>query len=230
MNDKISVLIPMFNRELFIEQSLDSILNQTYKNLDIIVYDDGSTDKSVEIIKSFMKKDNRIRLIEGKVNKGVGYARNQLLENCTTKYACWLDSDDISHLKRIELQYSKLNNKNLLVFTDWVWLHLIKNSWQGNTRNSNSQAFATLMFPVDKDIKFDIDKKLGGEDWDWIKKMKEKYQETNVDKILYYVRFHNDRIGTWKRKIREDLGGKIGKEIIDKLSYKELIEYYKKNF
>lgn len=94
MSECISVLIPMYNRELFIEKSLNSILNQTFTNLDIIIYDDGSHDNSVNIVRKMMVNDRRIRLIEGGINKGVGYARNRLLEVCNTKYAIFHDSDD----------------------------------------------------------------------------------------------------------------------------------------
>lgn len=225
MNEKISVLIPMFNRQEYIYEAVTSILNQTYKNLDVIIYDDGSTDSSINIVKRLMDKDSRIQLIEGKENKGIGHARNMLIEACRTEYACWQDSDDISDPNKIELQI-KFENK--LVFTHWVWLHNIDNQWVERVKNSDKQGFATLLFPVDKTIKFDPMKKMGGEDWDWIKRMKKKYKEVTIDKILYYVRFHHDRIGAWKRKTR--LNTKFPKELIKKLSYKEIIEYYKKHY
>ena len=71
MNEKISVLIPVFNREKYLYESIMSIINQTYQELDIIIYDDGSTDGSVNIIKKLIEKDNRITLIENKKNRGV---------------------------------------------------------------------------------------------------------------------------------------------------------------
>jgi len=225
MSEKISVLIPMFNRQEFIYESLVSILNQTYKELDIIVYDDGSTDSSINIVKRLMEKDKRIRLIEGKENKGIGYARNQLLDACNTEYACWQDSDDISQPNRIELQFEF---KNKLVFTNWVWLHYIDNQWVIRLKNSDKQGFATLLFPVDKNIKFDITKQLGGEDWDWINRMKKKYGEGIIKQNLYHVRFHHDRIGSWKRKTR--LNKDFPRDIIKNSSYKEIIEYYKEHY
>ncbi len=225
MSEKISVLIPMFNREKFINDSLKNILNQTHSNLDIIIYDDGSTDKSISIIKKLQKEDSRIRLIEGKVNKGVGYARNILIKNCTTKYACWHDSDDISNINRIAIQYNIIKESNAIVFCKWKWLKFYTGSWKLYAGTTH-QAFATLLFPVDKEIKFKSKLYLGGEDWDWIKRMKLKYSEQLAKHYLYYVRFHNDRIGIWKRKIRAT----VPRNIIQKLTYKEVIEYYRKNY
>ncbi len=225
MNEIISVLIPMFNREEFIYQAIMSILNQTYIELDIIVFDDGSNDNSVEIVKKLMKDDHRIRLIEGIENKGVGHARNELLKACGTKYACWQDSDDIAHQNRIEIQ-AQIKESGL-IFTRWVWLYQMGTQWKERVKNSDKQGFATVMFPVNKEILFDTKKMLGGEDWDWLKRMQEKYSEEEVDTVLYYVRWHEDRIGTWKRKTR--FNKEFPKEILKK-SYKEIIEYYKKNF
>ncbi len=225
MNDTISVLIPMFNREKFIYEAVMSILKQTYKELDIIIYDDSSTDGSIDIVKKLMKDDNRIRLIEGKENKGVGHARNELLKGCNTAYACWQDSDDIAHKNRIEIQ-AQIKESGL-IFTKWVWLIPIGTQWMERIKNSNTKGFATLMFPVDKEILFDSTKILGGEDWLWISAMREKYSEEEVDTLLYYVRSHEDRIGSWKRKTR--FNEEFPKEILKK-SYKEIIEYYKKNF
>lgn len=226
MSDKISVLIPVFNRELYIEEAVKSIQNQTYKNLDIIIYSDGSSDNTNLIVEKIMKTDNRIKLIIGKENKGVGHARNILLEACKTRYAVWHDSDDISHPDRIQKQ-SKYLFIDTLVFCYWSWLKLSRMGWKPDRIQKYTRAFATILFPVNKRIKFKENMIIGGEDWDWIKRMKRAHKmERVVDKLLYYVRFHNDRIGEWKRKIR----AKISKELQKKLSYKELIEYYKEHY
>ncbi len=226
MNDTISVLIPVFNREKYIGEAIQSVLTQTYKELDIIVYDDGSTDNSVNIVKKLMKDDNRIRLIEGIENRGVGRARNELLKTCNTKYACWQDSDDIAHKNKIELQAER--KERGIIFTRWVWLYKMGKQWKERIKNSDSPGFATTMFPVDKSILFDETKILGGEDWDFMKKMQEKYNTEEIkDTVLYYVRFHEDRIGSWKRKTR--FNKEFPKEILKK-SYKEIIEYYKEHY
>ena len=98
----VTVFIPVFNCENYIRYCLESILNQTYKNLDILLVDDGSTDRSVEIIKNF--SDPRIRLIENGENKGIPYTRNVGLREAKGKYMAIMDSDDLSDPHRIEKQ------------------------------------------------------------------------------------------------------------------------------
>jgi len=222
---KISVLIPVYNREQFIAKTLKSICKQKYTNLDIIIYDDGSTDKSVEIIQDFINHDKRIRLIKGQKNQGIGFARNCLLDACNTKYAIWQDSDDISDLHRIVLQI-KAMNKDLLVFCEWAWLHETSKGWKKRLCNTNKKAFATLMFPVNKNIRFSEKLRIGGEDWKWIEEMQKVYESIEISPRLYFVRYHNDRIGHWKKIIR----AKVPKEIISQKSYAELIQYCKEHY
>ena len=214
---KISVLIPVYNREDFVERSINSILQQTYTNFELIIYDDGSTDSTNNIISKLMKKDRRIFLIGDYENKGVGYARNQLLKQCNTKYAIWMDSDDISHPERIELQLKEMD-EDKLVYCTWENLKTRK---PGTTRG-----FASLMFPVNKDILFPEGINFGGEDAIWREEMEKIYPTTNVNKVLYSIDFHGNRIGSWKRKIDKEWGGKYDLKDIKHLSYAEAIQKF----
>jgi len=94
MTEKISVIIPVYNVENQLQTCLDSVLGQTYQNLEIILIDDGSTDNSGEICDVFAKKDNRIRVIH-KRNAGVSAARNTGIEACTRDDICFVDGDVI---------------------------------------------------------------------------------------------------------------------------------------
>lgn len=89
----ISVIVPVYNVEEYLEECLNSILNQTYKNLEIILIDDGSTDKSGEICDSYEKLDKRVRVIH-KVNGGLSSARNHGLKIANGEYISFVDSDD----------------------------------------------------------------------------------------------------------------------------------------
>ena len=91
---KISVIIPVYNVEEYIAQCLESVISQSYKNLEIICVDDCSKDNSVNIIKSFMEKDDRIKLISHQSNKGLAVTRNTGLEFSSGEYIFFLDSDD----------------------------------------------------------------------------------------------------------------------------------------
>ena len=92
-NGKVSVIIPVYNVEKYLAQCLDSVINQTYKNLEIICVNDGSTDRSLAILEQYAKRDNRIKIVSQK-NAGLNGARNTGLRNATGAYITFLDSDD----------------------------------------------------------------------------------------------------------------------------------------
>ncbi|MFQ6739306.1 MAG: glycosyltransferase family 2 protein, partial [Alphaproteobacteria bacterium] len=108
--DKVSVIIPVYNTEKFLPQCLNSIIYQTYKNLEIIIVNDGSTDNSDEICQTFAKHDKRIKIIY-QTNSGVSAARNKGLLNATGDYVHFIDSDDYINLDYYEKIIS--GNKNI---------------------------------------------------------------------------------------------------------------------
>lgn len=99
---KITALMSVYNGEKFIRESIESIINQSYSNFQLLIIDDASTDETVKIIKSF--NDKRIRLIELKDNIGVGAALRYSLDFIDTEYVIKVDSDDINHKDRFLLQ------------------------------------------------------------------------------------------------------------------------------
>ena len=95
MQYKISVIIPIYNLEEYLENSLNSLVNQTiFEQLEIILINDGSSDKSYSICEQFAKKYKNFVLIDNKINKGVSNARNLGIEKATSKYICFCDGDD----------------------------------------------------------------------------------------------------------------------------------------
>ena len=102
MEYKVSIIIPIYNEELYLEQCLESVYSQTYSNLEIILINDGSTDQSGEICKCFMKKDPRVIYYEQE-NYGQGIARNKGIEKSTGKYITFIDADDWVDEKYIEI-------------------------------------------------------------------------------------------------------------------------------
>lgn len=93
MKDLISVIIPIYNKEKYLDNCLKSIINQSYKEIEIILINDGSTDSSEEICKRYKSKDNRIKLISTE-NRGAASARNTGIENAVGKYLSFIDADD----------------------------------------------------------------------------------------------------------------------------------------
>ena len=114
---KVSIIIPVYNVKPYVAEALDSVINQTYKNLEIIVIDDGSNDGSEKICDEYAKKDNRIKLIHQE-NRGLSAARNTGLDNMSGEYVAFLDSDDVFELEAIEksLQAMLYNNVDCVVF------------------------------------------------------------------------------------------------------------------
>ena len=107
MNEKITVIVPVYNVEHYLDKCLDSLVNQTYKNLEIIVINDGSTDNSGTICQEYARKDNRIVYIE-KENGGQSEARNMGLDRMTGSYVTFVDSDDWVEPNYVEVLYKKL--------------------------------------------------------------------------------------------------------------------------
>ncbi len=109
---KVSVIIPVYNVEKYLKECLDSVVNQTLKDIEIICVDDGSTDNSGAILDEYASKDSRIKVVHNE-NKGVGNARNTGLGLATGDYIYFLDSDDYIELNALEKLYNKSIELNL---------------------------------------------------------------------------------------------------------------------
>ena len=107
MTEKITVIVPVYNVENYLDKCLDSVIRQTYKNIEIIVVNDGSTDSSGAICQEFAQRDSRIIYIE-KENGGLSDARNVGLEKMTGSYVTFIDSDDWVELDYVEILYKKI--------------------------------------------------------------------------------------------------------------------------
>ena len=105
---KVSIIIPVHNREIYISDAVNSTLSQTFRDLELIIIDDGSTDRTPEILDSF--RDRRIRVLRNDANAGIPVARNQGLSEANGKYIAWLDSDDMMAPARISIQVEYLDN------------------------------------------------------------------------------------------------------------------------
>lgn len=108
-----SVVLPFYNSQKYIEESLNSILNQTYSDFEVIMIDDFSSDKSPFISQSFCDLDSRFRLISLKKNYGAFFARNVGIEKAKGEYICFCDSDDLWVPKKLEIQKEILTNKKV---------------------------------------------------------------------------------------------------------------------
>ncbi len=122
MEIKVSVIIPVFNTGKYLDKCVNSIINQSVKEIEIICVNDCSTDNSLEILQNFAKKDNRVKIIDLKENKGVSNARNTGIDLAKGEYIYLIDSDDWLDENYLEemLKKSKETNSNIIINANFV--------------------------------------------------------------------------------------------------------------
>lgn len=113
--NKVSIIIPVYNAEKFIGKTIESVLNQTYKNWEMLLFNDKSKDDSLKIIKKYSEKDERIKVIDSKENVGVVVARNKLIEIATGEFIAFLDADDYWREQKLEKQIKYMKEQNALI-------------------------------------------------------------------------------------------------------------------
>lgn len=113
--NKVSIIIPVYNAEKFIGKTIESVLNQTYKNWEILIFNDKSKDNSLKIIKKYSEKDKRIKFVDSKENVGVVAARNKLIEIATGEFIAFLDADDYWKQNKLEKQIKFMLKNNALI-------------------------------------------------------------------------------------------------------------------
>ena len=153
---KVSVVLPIYNVEKYLPKCIDSIINQTLKDIEIICVNDCSTDGSENIIKEYIKKDDRIKLINNKQNSGIGFTRNIGINCCKGNYISFIDSDDYIENNYLEELYETAVKYNAdIVFTNninivrdniikpyyhnriHVWKKKFQNTWNEGISNFN---------------------------------------------------------------------------------------------
>lgn len=112
MNSKVSIITPVYNASGLISETIESVINQSYKDWELILVDDCSTDNSATIIKKYEELDNRIRYYCLECNSGAAVARNKGLELSTGRYIAYLDVDDLWYVEKLEKQVNYVNENN----------------------------------------------------------------------------------------------------------------------
>lgn len=115
MKPLVSIIMPCYNAERYIAQSIESVMAQTYQNWELLITDDGSTDRSVEIVSEYCKKDGRINLLVNE-HKGISETRNASIARAKGRFVAFLDSDDIWYPEKLERQVNYML-ENDLAFT-----------------------------------------------------------------------------------------------------------------
>ena len=110
-NEMVSVIMPAFNSEKYIEEAIRSVLMQTYTDLELIIYDDASEDATLSIVNYLIEEDSRIRIIKGEINAGVANSRNKALAEAKGRYIAFLDSDDLWKSEKIKKQMNFMKSR-----------------------------------------------------------------------------------------------------------------------
>ena len=240
MNKLISVIIPFYNVEDYIEECLKSVINQTYRNLEIICVDDCSPDNSYTIVKKYVDRDDRIRLIRHKENLGLGGARNTGIKEAKGEFIYFLDSDDYIEKNYIEKMVYNIKdadivcNNRILKFYEDGKKEYIKNKDITNKYqilNFTPQMYDLMMtsaccklykknFLIKNNLFFP--EKLRFEDFYFVNILKTKLKTIvfTYDTTYYYRQRKNSIIAQYKIKNNQ----KDSLYIIEKI-----YDYYKKN-
>lgn len=200
----ITVFIALYNSEKYIEQTLISLLNQTYTKFEILIINDASTDNSVEIVENF--KNPKIRLIHNETNRGICFTRQKGVEEARGKYIAIIDSDDIAMPDRLEKQFYFLENNpdTAMCGTDAKFID--ENNKEINHLhivNHESELIKIMLLFANQFINSSVLVKkeavmnVGGyrkpiaEDYDLFVRIAEKYKTANLKEKLVSYRMHN---------------------------------------
>ncbi|NHE55647.1 glycosyltransferase family 2 protein [Cyclobacterium plantarum] len=198
---QLSVVMPVYNGEKYLEEAINSVLNQTFTDYELLIIDDGSTDSSIEIIKSI--NDSRIRLIKNETNKGVAYTRNVGLKEAKGEYLAWMDCDDLIEPDRFEIQLKYLKENAEIGICGTA----LKRFGEGKPRVSREFSDpemikaallfypairpATAMYRMEmiRKAKLSYDTRLAvAEDYDFYLQASFHFPIKNIDPVLYHYR------------------------------------------
>lgn len=225
----------VYNGEKYLAEAIESILNQTYKNFELIIINDGSKDNSVEIIKNYMKQDNRIVLID-RENKGLPYSLNEGISVAKGEYIARMDADDISLPTRFEKQVDYMQKNELDVCGSYIKLfgdnrkeQVIKNPITNEDIRFSLLFFSCLAHPTvvfkkevfDK-VKYNVDYKVAQDYQLWCDIANANFKIGNIPEVLLNYREHEAQASIEKFKRQQDTAHKIASDYAKKLGKEEI--------
>ena len=249
---KVSVLVPVYNSEDFLHDTINSILTQTFEDFELILLNDGSTDGSEKVIESF--SDSRIKYYKNERNLGISATRNRLMEMATGEYWAVMDNDDISLPQRFEKQVAFLD-RNLDVAIVGTWIELFnRRSVKGfaarvrkfitnlglvwchpsevtlkETLKANSCMHPTMMIRAsvikENNIKYNP-ALTPSEDYDLVRQvLLTGFRVCNIREVLFKYNMHGNNFSVKKKKMMKEADKIIKKSIEDALGYHPKFRY-----
>ena len=228
---KISIIVPVYNAEKYIDRCLHSLINQTLKDIEIIVIDDGSKDNTNKILQKYKDK---IKIIKQK-NSGVATARNKGLEIATGEYIYFVDSDDWIEKDTLEKLYSKAIDNNYDCVMCNFWYINDNKKWPGVVTNkkdilniNDKKDYMIKMFPViwnkiykkEKILKFKFKNGVWAEDVEYLYRIISNIDNIGIveDKLYYYYQRESSESRLYDKRVYDYIN-----------NFNGIIEFYKKN-
>lgn len=208
MEDKISIVMGIYNCEKYLKDSIESIISQTYTNWELIMCDDGSKDNTYKIAKEYENRYNNIKVLKNEKNMGLNYTLNKCIEEATGDYIARQDGDDISLPDRLEKEIKKIKeSKHIAVVScnaiyfdnegEWGQSHLVKNVSKNDFLKGSPTCHAAALIRRDalNEVgKYTVSNKLlRVEDYHlWFKIYSKGYKIINLQENLYKIRDDKD--------------------------------------
>lgn len=208
MNKLVSIVLPTYNGSAYLRESIESCLNQTYENLELIVVNDCSTDDTETIVKSF--KDKRLRYHENTVNQKLPKSLNIGFELALGEYYTWTSDDNLFDVLAIEKMVNSLEERSVdLVYAPYYVIDMSGNVKSHRAVSDPERILVENIVRACFLYKKEVHKRLDGynhsrilvEDYDfWIRTIYEGFHVYKLNETLYYYRFHEDSLTETKRE------------------------------
>lgn len=214
--DKVSIILPLYNCEKYVGHTIESVLNQDYKNWELIVMDDASTDKSLNKALEYAHKDSRIKVYSSVTNKGVGPTRNSAIKYARGRYLAFIDADDLWAKNKLSSQifFMKKHNAGLshTAFACLTEDGHVRSHGQVNVdecidmkryMKTSQIGMSTVMIDREKvkDVQFPNDRKLCEDARLWMKYLRRGEKFYGLNKILLLYRIRSNQLSRHKHKM-----------------------------
>jgi glycosyltransferase involved in cell wall biosynthesis len=206
---RISVVMPVYNREQYLKESVESILNQTFTDFEFIIVDDQSTDSSWSIIQEYANNDSRIIAVKNTEKKGCYSARNCGNRLAKSKYIAVMDSDDISLPHRLQTQFDFMEqNPEIGICGSWAKMFGDKDEIMQTLQNHEEIRdfnffYCSMIHPSvifrNKNLILYSENRSSAQDYDLWSRMIDKLKFANIPEVLLLYRVHNEQIGSAKK-------------------------------
>lgn len=241
MNPLVSVIMPAYNGEKYIREAIESILNQTYDNLELVIVEDKSTDNTLNIIQGY--QDFRIRLYLNAQNRGIAYSTNLAISKSSGKYIALLDDDDIALERRLEWQVAFLEEheeidilggRSALIDKDGKFIRYDKepiynsnfikaNLLFYNKKFANCTAMIRKSFIEKNNLKYQ-ENCLGMQDFKFYIDSSKVGKMTSIDRLVHLKRTHDEEVTVLSQKLhakeRKNLFAQFQRESIAKSGFR----------